>query len=198
MLKLLRRKSFRKSKEFKPASAASKSSLNGSSGSVYSSRPHRFSRRKTSEAGSTASGVNQQLQHPNSASSQNSLSGHRYSSIPIASVPEPEILQYSRPPENLTSPVRESLGPTYRGLHYNMAAVEETAARMRAGHVMATPRALPPTPKRPSSRVPPTAQALPTNKASQETSVPRASVRMSLRSSGQSAKVRKWPPVFFF
>ena len=194
MLKLLRRKSFRKSKEFKPGS---KSTLNSSSGSVsnaggqYYIRPQRRSK----------------VSH-NTDTSQNSLDrksigSHRYSSVNLGSpVPAPEIVQYSRPPENLTSPVRESLErpPTVVGpqklpqsqkdvvLMNVISAVrnaDETAARLRTGNVMPTPRCLPPTPKRSAghhSR--PSAQALPTPSTVHSTAeavIPKPSARMSLR-----------------
>ena len=113
MLKLLRRKSFRKSKEFNPSSR--QSNLNSSSGSVVSgaggqyfarSRPHRRSRTSINpnpEQGGIA-GVSQ------NSLDRKSIGSHRYSSVNLGSpVPAPEIIQYSRPPENLTSPVRDSI-----------------------------------------------------------------------------------------
>jgi hypothetical protein len=220
MLKLLRRKSFRKSKEFKPSS---RTTLNSSSGSVsatcqsgghyYLTRPHR-SRTKTSvssEAAAAANGASQ-----NSLEDRKSISSHRYSSVNLGSpVPVPEIIQYSRPPENLTSPVRESLerppvpAPpkaekvSARSRIMNVlthpSARDDTAARLRTGNVMPTPRCLPPTPKRAShhharATGTPTAQALPmqpptgiaspvsqTDGASISV-VPKPSARMSLRS----------------
>lgn len=184
MLKLLRRKSFRKSKEFKPG--ASRNTLNSSSGSVsnsagttgghyYLTRPQRRVKN-----------------NPETLNSQNSLDrksigSHRYSSANLGSTaPAPELVQYSRPPENLQSPVRESsleekpppapTGAKRRIMNVISAhpAGEDTATRLRTGNVMPTPRCLPPTPKRSTSghghhhysrgegtSLPPTAQALP-------------------------------------
>ena len=108
MLKLLRRKSFRKSKEFNPSSR--QSNLNSSSGSVvsgaggqyFANRPHRRSR--TSINPNPEAGVSQ------NSLDRKSIGSHRYSSVNLGSpVPAPEIIQYSRPPENLTSPVRDSI-----------------------------------------------------------------------------------------
>ena len=201
MLKLLRRKSFRKSKEFKPGS---KSTLNSSSGSVsnaggqYYIRPQRSSARRDKVSLNTDTSQN--------SLDRKSIGSHRYSSVNLGSpVPAPEIVQYSRPPENLTSPVRESLETTRgcpplvsserpkvkeAGLQVMnvISAVrnaDETAARLRTGNVMPTPRCLPPTPKRStghSSR--PSAQALPTPSTVHSTAeavIPKPSARMSLR-----------------
>ena len=210
MLKLLRRKSFRKSKEFKPSSR--QSNLNSSSGSVvsgagghYFARPHRRSRTSI---------------NPNPEASQNSLDrksigSHRYSSVNLGSpVPAPEIIQYSRPPENLTSPVRESnldersparpaSSSGFKPRLTKMMNVvtssvpqEETAARLRNASVMPTPRCLPPTPTRghrshmrgQGGSLPPTAQALPmmtpnvvSSPPTSDVVVPKPSARMSLR-----------------
>lgn len=229
MLKLLRRKSFRKSKEFKPSS---RTTLNSSSGSVsatcqsgghyYLTRPAR-SRTKTSvsseaAAASAANGASQ-----NSLEDRKSISSHRYSSVNLGSpVPVPEIIQYSRPPENLTSPVRESLerppvpAPpkaekvSARSRIMNVlthpSARDDTAARLRTGNVMPTPRCLPPTPKRAGhhharATGTPTAQALPmqpptgiASPASQTDGasisvVPKPSARMSLRSKVKSRAI---------
>ena len=192
MLKLLRRKSFRKSKEFKPSS---RTTLNSSSGSVsancqagghyYLTRPHR-TRTKTSvsseanasTAAAAATGASQ-----NSLEDRKSISSHRYSSVNLGSpVPAPELIQYSRPPENLNSPVRESLErppvpvppkvekASTRNRIMNVlthpSARDDTASRLRTGNVMPTPRCLPPTPKRAGHHHArgagqPTAQALP-------------------------------------
>ena len=175
MLKLLRRKSFRKSKEFNPSSRAS--NLNSSSGSVVSgaggqyfarSRPHRRSR--------TSINPNPELAGVSSQNSldRKSIGSHRYSSVNLGSpVPAPEIIQYSRPPENLTSPVRDSIveeqppklasttsaSATGTGTSSRLSKMmnivtssvvpqEETAARLRNASVMPTPRCLPPTPTR--------------------------------------------------
>ena len=197
MLKLLRRKSFRKSKEFKPGKG-SKSTLNSSSGSVSASNAGgsyyiRPQRRKVSH---------------NTDTSQNSLDrksigSHRYSSVNLGSpVPAPEIVQYSRPPENLTSPVRESLDTSGSSqlVKKELNAVskvsqvmnvisavrnaDETAARLRTGNVMPTPRCLPPTPKRSTGHSQrPSAQALPTPHvhSTAEAVIPKPSARMSLR-----------------
>ena len=136
-------------------------------------------------------------------------------------MPAPELIQYSRPPENLTSPVRESLerppasasqkspkktaeskAQSARNRIMNVlthpTGRDDTAARLRTGNVMPTPRCLPPTPKRAGShhaRATPTAQALPMQpppppgiaSPSSQTSdsasiVPKPSARMSLRS----------------
>jgi MAP/microtubule affinity-regulating kinase len=113
MLKLLRRKSFRKSKEFKPSS---RTTLSSSSGSVvesasavghYSqSRPQR--RRSNIVVGSDSH--NSSLDRRSQNSVNGGVTSHRYSSVNLGadSVPPgpPELIQYSRPPENLTSPVR--------------------------------------------------------------------------------------------
>ena len=181
MLKLLRRKSFRKSKEFNPSSR--QSNLNSSSGSVVSgaggqyfarSRPHRRSRTSINpnpEQGGIA-GVSQ------NSLDRKSIGSHRYSSVNLGSpVPAPEIIQYSRPPENLTSPVRDSIveeqppskstGAAAASSSIKAATTtassrlskmmnivtssvpqEETAARLRTASVMPTPRCLPPTPTR--------------------------------------------------
>lgn len=188
MLKLLRRKSFRKSKEFKPSS---RTTLNSSSGSVsasaatagqyyLTSRPHR---RHTSKDQASQNSLDRK-----------SISSHRYSSANLGSpVPAPELIQYSRPPENLTSPVRESLDqrPSAKIMNVISAhpAGDDTATRLKMGNVMPTPRCLPPTPKRSSAGirgviggpVPPTAQALPM-KTSHEHHLPKPSARVSLRS----------------
>ena len=177
MLKLLRRKSFRKSKEFKPSSR--QSNLNSSSGSVvsgagghyFANRPHRRSRTSINPNPTDAS---------QNSLDRKSIGSHRYSSVNLGSpVPAPEIIQYSRPPENLTSPVRDSIveeqpppgaskssgggarksssagaSKQPRGLSKMMNVMtssvpqEETAARLRNASVMPTPRCLPPTPTR--------------------------------------------------
>ena len=194
MLKLLRRKSFRKSKEFKPSS---RTTLNSSSGSVsatcqagghyYLTRPSR-ARTKTSvssEANTAAASTAATGASQNSLEDRKSISSHRYSSVNLGSpVPAPELIQYSRPPENLNSPVRESLerppvpvppkvekATSARNRIMNVlthpSARDDTASRLRTGNVMPTPRCLPPTPKRTGHHHAhrgggqPTAQALP-------------------------------------
>lgn len=199
MLKLLRRKSFRKSKEFKPSS---RSTLNSSSGSVsaspsaaatgghyyITSRPQR-SRSKT---------INSSADQASQTSiDRKSIGSHRYSSVNLGSpVPAPELIQYTRPPENLTSPVRESLEPpkpTRAAMNVISPhpAGDDTASRLRMGNVMPTPRCLPPTPKRSGHHIrsgmpggaslPPTAQALPMS-SPPDVVIPKPSARMSLRS----------------
>ena len=178
MLKLLRRKSFRKSKEFKPSS---RTTLNSSSGSVSasggsynyltsnnSSRPQRKYSRAVSSTPQAQSG---QGDSQNSLD-RKSIGSHRYSSVNLGSpVPAPELIQYTRPPENLTSPVRESLesglrhpapastsetskSKARRAIMNVISAcptgADETAARLRTGNIMPTARCLPPTPKRSS------------------------------------------------
>ena len=206
MLKLLRRKSFRKSKEFKPGS---KSTLNSSSGSVSNAGGSYYIRPQRRSSG------DRKVSH-NTDTSQNSLNksigSHRYSSVNLGSpVPAPEIVQYSRPPENLTSPVRESLenssgcsssqtqtssGRVVKTKELNAVSqvmnvisavrnADETAARLRTGNVMPTPRCLPPTPKRSTGHSQrPSAQALPTPSTVHSTAeavIPKPSARMSLR-----------------
>ena len=102
MLKLLRRKSFRKSKEFKPSS---RTTLNSSSGSVsatcqpaggghyYLTRPSRNRTKACSVSSSEgAAGSGAATSCPNGATSQNSLedrksiSSHRYSSVNLGTV----------------------------------------------------------------------------------------------------------------
>ena len=121
MLRLLRRKSFRKSKDLTPSVENSLSCRNprgsGSGGQC---------REGGEGAGqSTASLVDRQTQggqaqdrwsslDRRAGSRESKTSAGRYTSIATAlgsdAVHPPEILQYARPPENLTSPVRESNG----------------------------------------------------------------------------------------
>ena len=97
------------------------------------------------------------------------------------------------------------------------SGADETAARLRTGNVMPTPRCLPPTPKRSSGHhsgrssatstsLPPTAQALPVSNVVQSASpshtdhMPKPSARMSLRAKVLTDRIRFSRPltdVFF-
>ena len=118
MWKLIRRKSFRKSKEFKPSSRTSLSSSNSiadnaSAGGHYSSRSQRSI---TANITHSHNSLDRKSQcSATSGGTSTSIGGsHRYSNVnldteAVGSIPPPEIIQYHRPPENLTSPVRDSV-----------------------------------------------------------------------------------------
>ena len=120
MLKLLRRKSFRKSKDLTPSVENSLSCRNPRGTQSVSGQY----RERTGQAGQSthslvdrqqgASGTGQFHSLDRRAGSRESKTSGRYTSVSAAlgadSVNPPEILQYARPPENLTSPVRESNG----------------------------------------------------------------------------------------
>lgn len=119
MLKLLRRKSFRKSKDFKIVnSGSSHSAFSGTSSGKNQrdqSNHHNFQNDNglAEDGGHYRSTSNSQYSF-NSWDRRSQASGpYRYSSISTHTVgieSPPEILQYARPPENLTSPLRESSG----------------------------------------------------------------------------------------
>ncbi|CAB4061761.1 MARK [Lepeophtheirus salmonis] len=102
MLKILRRKSFRRSKDFKSSnSSVQKDDIGGqycaSSVLQQSNKPR----------------INQILSQDSDNSLERRKQSHRYSNFSIigqGSTEAPKILKYSRPPENLTSPVRHSSG----------------------------------------------------------------------------------------
>ena len=126
MLKLLRRKSFRKSKDLNSESGSRGSAVRSgaaySGGGQYSVSSVRQRRRSSSGLQSTHS-LSQTTSDNNYNSLDRSCSGQqssrenvrtnlrsRYSSLSNTASEDnpPEILQYARPPENLASPVRES------------------------------------------------------------------------------------------
>ena len=120
MLKLLRRKSFRKSKDLTPSVENSLSCRNPRGSQSVSGQY----RERSGQAGQSthslvdkqqgATGTGQFHSLDRRAGSRESKTSGRYTSVSAAlgtdSVNPPEILQYARPPENLTSPVRESNG----------------------------------------------------------------------------------------
>ena len=112
MLKLLRRKSFRKSKDLN-----SENSVSGRGGGQCGQYSVRERRRSGSRVSSSHSLTGTGGQAPASASldREHVRRYSRYSSLSntVSEEPSdqpPEILQYARPPENLSSPVRESNG----------------------------------------------------------------------------------------
>ncbi|XP_059087024.1 MAP/microtubule affinity-regulating kinase 3-like isoform X3 [Tigriopus californicus] len=119
MLKLLRRKSFRKSKDFKIVNGGSSHSAFSGTSSGKNQRDqsnhHNFQNDNglAEDGGHYRSTSNSQYSF-NSWDRRSQASGpYRYSSISTHTVgieSPPEILQYARPPENLTSPLRESSG----------------------------------------------------------------------------------------
>ena len=117
MLKLLRRKSFRKSKDLTPSVENSLSCRNPRGSQSVSGQY----RERGPTGQSTHSLVDRQQGTPGQfhsldrrAGSRESKTSGRYTSVSAAlgseSVQPPQIIQYARPPENLTSPVRESNG----------------------------------------------------------------------------------------
>ncbi len=139
MLKLLRRRSFRKSKDFKAEGGGRRKEHQGSPGSSeeanntghYSSK-HLATDSQLSFSYSYAAATN------NSWDRRSQGSGyHRYSSFSVeqsqaggtSSVGKdspPEILQYARPPENLTSPNRESNGLLHESLTPSPSLLRKT------------------------------------------------------------------------
>lgn len=125
MLKLLRRKSFRKSKDLNSENSFAKRTSTGSSGQ-YSVRERRRSRdglQSTYSLTGASQGQSVSAENSNSLDRQRHSRDHardhrlrsRYSSLSntVSSETEtspPEIIQYARPPENLSSPVRHSNG----------------------------------------------------------------------------------------
>ena len=122
MLKLLRRKSFRKSKDLNSesgwrGSAARSGAYSG--GGQYSVSSARQRRRSSSGLQSTPSlsqpdnnynSLDRSGQQQHSSRDNVRVLRSRYSSLSNTNSDDnpPEILQYARPPENLASPVRES------------------------------------------------------------------------------------------
>ena len=129
MLKLLRRKSFRKSKDLNSESGSRATA--GRSGPAYSSGGGQYSvssvrqRRRNSSGLQSTHSLSQPENNYSSLDRSGSGSGSgqqrqsrdnvrtlrsRYSSLSNTNSEDspPEILQYARPPENLASPVRES------------------------------------------------------------------------------------------
>ena len=110
MLKLLRRKSFRKSKDFN----SSEHSCRGGreSGQAGGGQCGQYSVRERRQ-----SGAGQQQQQSLQSLGRPASRAHRYSSLSGSPGQEavqagdtvPQLLQYARPPENLASPVRESV-----------------------------------------------------------------------------------------
>ena len=117
MLKLLRRKSFRKSKDLNSENSFTNRNPSGQCGQ-YSVRERGHSAAQSTHSLSGHQGQGQErqenyhsLDRRNNRDNQ-SVKTARYSSLSNAIGDEspPEIIQYARPPENLTSPVRESNG----------------------------------------------------------------------------------------
>jgi len=117
MLKLLRRKSFRKSKDLNSENSFTNRNPSGQCGQ-YSVRERGHSAAQSTHSLSGHQGQGQErqenyhsLDRRNNRDNQN-VKTARYSSLSNAIGDEspPEIIQYARPPENLTSPVRESNG----------------------------------------------------------------------------------------
>lgn len=110
MLKLLRRKSFRKSKDFKTSSPSAGGNNPGNSASQeVASSSHLV----LGDQGQYTCKEIDSRYNSWDRRSQTSYNPHRYYSISTNTLgceSPPEILQYARPPENLTSPVRESNG----------------------------------------------------------------------------------------
>ena len=110
MLRLLKKKSsFRRSKEFKPSSSSSNAA--GSSSTSASADPRGARDHATS---SSSVYTAKEYSHSSWDRRSNASNQHRYYSVSTqgleAEDSSTQILQYARPPENLTSPVRESSG----------------------------------------------------------------------------------------
>eukprot|EP00092_Neocalanus_flemingeri_P014573 GFUD01015722.1.p1 GENE.GFUD01015722.1~~GFUD01015722.1.p1 ORF type:complete len:1272 (-),score=209.43 GFUD01015722.1:245-4060(-) len=117
MLKLLRRKSFRKSKDLQSENSFTNRNPSGQCGQ-YSVRDRRHSAAQSTHSLLGHQGQERDRQEDyhsldrrNNRDNQN-VKTARYSSLSntIGDESPPEIIQYARPPENLTSPVRESNG----------------------------------------------------------------------------------------
>jgi len=123
MLKLLRRKSFRKSKDLNSENSFTNRNPSGQCGQ-YSVRDRGHSAAQSTHSLSGHQGQERErqenyhsLDRRNNRDNQN-VKTARYSSLSntIGDESPPEIIQYARPPENLTSPVRESNGILHESL----------------------------------------------------------------------------------
>ena len=118
MLKLLRRKSFRKSKDLNSENCFTPRSSTGATSGQYSVSVQRQHRQRRSSSGlqvnlsgdhqDTSSSLDRRRQSEDGGGRLRSLSTKSVSASVSNSENPPEIIQYSRPPENLSSPVRHS------------------------------------------------------------------------------------------
>lgn len=149
MFKLLRKRSFRRTKDFRTESSRRRRSSEESNNSGHysnknSAQPHQQSSVSGSQhsflpAGSTA---NQPDSRFSSWDRRSQTSYHRYSSVSQNTLQAgnasgagrespPEIIQYARPPENLTSPVRESNGLLNESLTPSPSLLRKTQEEKR-------------------------------------------------------------------
>ena len=146
MLKLLRRRSFRRSKDFRTESSrrsarnSRRNSEESNNSGHYSHHKNRSQQINASQNSFQPNTTNDSGSRYNSWDRRSQCSNYRYSSISTNTVggaggggrdSPPEILQYSRPPENLTSPNRESNGLLNQSLTPSPNLVRKTQQEQR-------------------------------------------------------------------